>query len=176
MIGLSLDQRILGLPDDIFLGEDYLDDIYDTEVISAAEKDFFTQVEKKEIIDSEYLDVYDILKQDRQNYLRYHARHFMNTVFHFFVLAGKNNINPGLVAERICIGSDFDGVINPIDCCRNVTRYEGFKKYLVKNFPEWESEAAYALPVKISSFIKPEDLIENIFYRNAVQFLEQNFQ
>ena len=34
----------------------------------------------------------------------------MNTIFHFFVIAGKYRINPALVAERICIGSDFDGV------------------------------------------------------------------
>jgi microsomal dipeptidase-like Zn-dependent dipeptidase len=175
IIGLSMDQRILGLPDDIFLGDDYVDDIFDVEVISPGERNFFTGVNEPTPSESDYLDVYDILKIDRQNYLRYHARHFMNTIFHFFVLAGKNNINPALIAERICIGSDFDGMVNPIDSCRNVTRYDDFKKYLLKNFPEWEQEASYALPVKISGFIKPKDLLENIFYRNALKFLEKHF-
>ena len=176
LIGLSMDQRILGLPDDIFLGDDYVDDIFDMEVVSMQEKNFFTGVENSSLTESDYLDVYDILKTDRQNYLRYHARHFMNNVFHFFALAGKNNINPALVAESICIGSDFDGMINPIDCCRNVTKLEDFKKYLLRNFMEWEREAAYALPVRISSFIRPEDLLENIFYRNALQFLEKHLR
>lgn len=176
IIGLSMDQRILGLPDDLMLGDDYTDDFFDTEVISPQEKDFFMQAPRSQPVDSDYLDVYDILLEDRQNYPRYHARHFLNQVFHFFIIADKYRINAAMMAERICIGSDFDGVINPLDGCRNVTQLEAFKKYLLKNFEAWELEAMYALPVRISSFIKPADLMENIFYRNAVNFLKENFK
>lgn len=175
LIGLSLDQRILGLPDDTMMGDDYTDDFFDTEVVSPLEKQFFIDIRAGRPTEEDYLDVYDILREDRQNYPRYHARHFMNTIFHFFVIAGKYRINPALVAERICIGSDFDGMINPMDNCRNASHYQSFKNYLVSHFEEWEREAMYALPVKISGFIKPKDLVENIFYKNGLRFLQEHF-
>jgi hypothetical protein len=71
------------------------------------------------------------------------------------------------MARRICIGSDFDGMINPIDCCPNVSAYSSFKDYLLENFEAWEAEAG----MNISGFITPQELLDNIFYQNAVDFL-----
>lgn len=73
------------------------------------------------------------------------------------------------MAQRICIGSDFDGMINPIDCCKNVTEFNSFKSYLLENFEDWETESS----VTISDFITPQRLLDNIFYQNAVDFLAE---
>jgi microsomal dipeptidase-like Zn-dependent dipeptidase len=40
MIGLSMDQRILGTPDDLMMSPDFLEDFYEEEVISSGEKGF----------------------------------------------------------------------------------------------------------------------------------------
>jgi microsomal dipeptidase-like Zn-dependent dipeptidase len=173
LIGLSFDQRILGFPDEIFFG-DQTDDIFDTEVLSAAEKDFFTSAAPGSVSVSEIFTVDDILRDDLRDFPDYHARHFMNILFHFFVIADKYNINRDLMAKSICIGSDFDGLVNPIDCCLNVTHYDNFKKRLVSNFKAWEDKALFMLKTRISSFIEPAALINQVFFENANNFLQRN--
>ena len=79
------------------------------------------------------------------------------------------------MAEKICIGSDFDGLINPVDSCGNVTMYEKFKNYLVSNFLEWEEDFTEVTGIRVSDFISPKDLMENIFYRNGVAFLKERY-
>ena len=172
IIGLSLDQRILGVPDESMMGPDYFEDIYEEEVISPQEKDYFTNVHTGTPDSHDIHEVSDMTLEVRQDYPIFHARHFLNQVFHMFRIADKYSINKALVAKRICIGSDFDGLINPVDCCQNVTQYDSFKKLLLRNFGAWENEFADVSGYRVSDFISPADLLENIFYRNAVEFLQ----
>lgn len=173
LIGLSMDQRILGTPEEAMMSIDFPDEICEEEVISPGEKDFFRKVPRPDPDENTVLKTDDLTNEDRQDDPRFHARHFMNHVFHLFVIADRYNINKALMAQRICIGSDFDGLINPIKCCRNVTEYESFKAYLLQNFAGWEDEFAGHSGFRLSGFITPADLLENIFYRNAVSFLQQ---
>lgn len=172
LIGLSFDQRILGLPDSFMIHDNYIDELFDMEVVSPHEREFFLDADVGKISQGKHLGFEDILLEDKQDYIRYHARHFINTIFHFFVVAARFHINPALVANSICIGSDFDGLINPVDGCRDVTGFEEFKRYVVSNFKSWEDEAIHALPIRISDFISPHRLMDDIFYHNAVAFLK----
>ncbi len=180
LIGLSMDQRILGTPEDGMLSPDYLDEIYEQEVISPGEKELFrdrslniTPAPDEAVLKSE-----DFRTADRQRSGRFHARHFMNQVFHLFVIARRYGIPDLTMAQRICIGSDFDGMINPVDSCPNVTGMQAFKEMLLQEYLLWEEEFAGhdETDFSISDFISPEDLLENIFYRNGVAFLRQWYQ
>jgi microsomal dipeptidase-like Zn-dependent dipeptidase len=178
LVGLSMDQRILGLPADIMLSPDWVEEIYDEDAISADEKNFFktsNTLPGRADFDS-YLHAEDIRLEDRTNYPIYHARHFMNSIFHLFVIANNTGFNLGAAAMRICIGSDFDGLIDPIDCCQDSTKLQSFKDLLLANYDAWEEEFVRNGGISISNFISPRDLMDNIFYRNAVGFLEENYR
>jgi microsomal dipeptidase-like Zn-dependent dipeptidase len=151
----------------------YDEDIYEEEIISPGEKDYFTNVVRSSPNDSDIIKINDIIAEDKRDWLRFHARHFLNQVFHLFKIADQFNYNKALMAQRICIGSDFDGMINPVDCCPNVTKLESFKKYLTDNFKEWEKDFTEVTGIKVSSFITPKKLMDNIFYQNGVDFLKE---
>lgn len=173
MIGLSLDQRILGTPAEWMMGDDNMGDLYEEEFISPAESGYFLNVVRSTPDNSDIIMREDITQHDKQDWPRFHARHFLNHVFHLFKIADKFNFNKAVMAKLICIGSDFDGMINPVDSCRNVTQFDKFKKYLIENFLEWETDFTEVTGIRISNFISPEELLENIFYKNGVDFLKQ---
>jgi microsomal dipeptidase-like Zn-dependent dipeptidase len=173
LIGLSLDQRILGTPEEWMMSIDNMGDIYEEEVFSPAERDYFMNTVRSTPLDSDIIKVADISNADKQNWPHFHARHFLNQVFHLFRIADRYFFNKAVMAERICIGSDFDGMINPVDCCRNVTEMEKFRKMLVDNFIDWEKDFTEVTGIKVSSFISPQKLMDNIFYNNGVAFLKE---
>lgn len=173
MIGLSMDQRILGTPDELMMSPDFLEDYYEEEIISPGEKEFFKGVPRPAADPLKILNRDDIRLEDRQNAPVYHARHFMNQLFHLFNIADKNGIAPELMAGRICIGSDFDGMINPVDCCRNVTGLQGFKALLLQHFADWEDEFISGGGVSISGILPPATLLNRVFYQNGVDYLRK---
>lgn len=173
LVGLSLDQRILGTPEEWMMSSDNMGDIYEEEVISPGERDYFINVVRSSQNTWDIIKPTDITTGDRQDWLRFHARHFLNQVFHLFKIADQYNYNMALMAQRICIGSDFDGMINPVDCCKNVTQLEKFRNYLTDNFKEWEKDFTEVTGIKVSSFIAPKKLMDNIFYQNGVDFLKE---
>ena len=173
LIGLSMDQRILGIPEEWMMGDDNMGDIYEEEIISPGEKGFFTNVVRSTPDNSDIIMTENITREDKQDWLRFHARHFLNQVFHLFKIADQYNFNKARMAELICIGSDFDGMINPIDSCQNVTQLEKFKNYLIQNFKDWEMDFTEVTGIKVSSFITPKKLMDNIFYQNGVDFLKE---
>jgi len=175
LVGLSMDQRILGVPADMMQGDDWPDEIYDEDSISPHEKAFFlsNEIEDNRIDEDWYL--HEIRTTDKQNTPMFHARHFMNQVFHLFAIASNpaNQINPAVASKLVCIGSDFDGLIDPMDCCKNSTELKSFKSLLLSKFDAWEREA-FGAKKPISAIIAPQDLLDNIFYQNAVDFLRDN--
>lgn len=175
LIGLSLDQRILGVPEERQMSTDNLGDIYEEEVVSPGEKEFFRNVVRSSPDNSDIIKVTDITTNDKQDWPRFHARHFLNNVFHLFKICQDFNYNMGEMVKRICIGSDFDGMINPVDCCPNVTQMEKFKNYLADNFKEWEQDFTEVTGIRVSSFITPKKLLDNIFYQNGVDFLKEQY-
>ena len=57
----------------------------------------------------------------------------MQHVLHFIKIAQQtDDINKALT--QICIGSDFDGIINPVWCCPAVSGFDNFKKEFLKTF------------------------------------------
>jgi hypothetical protein len=179
LIGISLDQRILGFPaDNVAFQWDVFP--YDYEFIADGEAEVFFRgagdpedIVPYEIQDDEVMTGDDAMNQSELT-MEFHLGYFLNQVFHILQVAKKNNIDVKEAAGRICIGSDFDGLINAIDCCENAEQYESFKKNLKrvltrrKNF--WQD-----LSIDRDE-IDADTLLEGIFFRNAHEFLKVNFQ
>ena len=77
------------------------------------------------------------------------------------------------MASKICIGSDFDGMINPVDSCPNVTALSDFKELLLSQFIFWETEFENQAHFRVSDSIAPAQLLDQIFYQNALAFLKE---
>lgn len=179
LIGLSMDQRILGVPDDEMMGTGYLDEIFEQEVISPDEREWFRGTKEDRVpVPDEWVLKTDQIEtaRDRQRLPDFHARHFLNQVFHLFRIARHYGIPDELMAERICIGSDFDGMINPVDSCKNVTGLAAFRELLEENFLQWENSFEETVHYRISDFISPAELLDRIFYLNGFAFLENRYR
>jgi hypothetical protein len=89
--------------------------------------------------------------------------------------------------RNVCIGSDFDGMIDPIDICGGASQYPLFKEKLVKLIPlflfvrqtfevedkllgEYQGEARY-----FDGDFKIEHAMHMLFYGNLKEFTENNF-
>lgn len=179
LIGLSMDQRILGVPDNEMMETGYPDEIYEQEVISPDEREWFRGKKEDRVpVPDEWVLKTDQIEtaRDRQRLPDFHARHFLNQVFHLFRIARHYGIPDNIMAGRICIGSDFDGMINPLDCCSDVTGLAAFRKMLEENFLQWETSFEEAVHYRISDFISPAALLDRIFYRNGLAFLEERYR
>lgn len=73
-----------------------------------------------------------------------------------------------LVWDRICIGSDFDGQINPANKFASSDRLPVFKKHL-KRFLNSDRFQEYRNPSEVN------ELADKISFKNAVEFLRRNF-
>ncbi len=72
----------------------------------------------------------------------------------------------------ICIGSDFDGMINPVDGCISAQDYKKLKVQLIKLFNEWHKTDGK----KYGIIITPDKIVEKIFFTNAYEFAKMNFK
>ncbi|PSR52627.1 hypothetical protein AHMF7605_03350 [Adhaeribacter arboris] len=70
--------------------------------------------------------------------------------------------------DRICIGSDFDGTINPTDKFAASDQFPTFKKFL-KRFLNQDRFNPYRDSAEV------DELAEKICYKNVVEFLRRNF-
>ncbi|MBN2519432.1 MAG: membrane dipeptidase [Bacteroidales bacterium] len=61
-------------------------------------------------------------------------KHLANNILYIIKIGGEN------AWEHVCIGSDFDGMINPIESCRNARKFEKLEKKLLKILPKMIKE------------------------------------
>lgn len=176
LIGISLDQRIVGYPaDSIGNGADIFPS--EIEYISEADAKFFFGPGDPSRIPVFNGDVDDVLtgaEAEDHNTLTHdsHARYWLNQVVHVLRIAKQNNML-ALAVKQICIGSDFDGLINAIDCCETAEGYVEFKGQLGRIMRErrfWEGTGLDEGDIDIDGFL------EGLFFENAFQFLQNNFQ
>ncbi|MEO8413412.1 MAG: hypothetical protein ABI472_07115 [Ginsengibacter sp.] len=175
ILGFSLDKRILGYQqfeqetngrDDFPLETEYISNLEETIFlgtgrveISKAFGDMKDQVmEWDEIAEG---GVVDPAMSD------YHLKHFMAHVVHVIVVARKNNYDVSAALNQICIGSDYDGLINPVWCCETANSLEHFKSEFENKFVSFAKISHVALPndfdVKVFS--------KRLFFENGRDFV-----
>ena len=79
----------------------------------------------------------------------------------------KNNYDEAAALNQLCIGSDYDGLINPIWTCETANGLEHFKSEFEDNFVAFAKEASVALPAgfDVRAFTK------RLFFENGRDFV-----
>ncbi|MEO6316333.1 MAG: membrane dipeptidase [Chitinophagaceae bacterium] len=180
MIGVSVDQRIIGFPGDEPIL--YQQGIFPTDLdyISKKETDVFfgphppetnqPAAEDNDIV----MNADDAARQNAGFTDQLQANYFLNQVLHILYVAkkSKRGIRLNDAAGLICIGSDLDGLVNPIDCCTTTADFADFKNKLLaimqrKSF--WRGTGF--------SFgeLDADALLNGIFFSNAEAFLMKHY-
>lgn len=169
LIGLSFDQRILGFTDENVLRE--VTTPNDVEYISEQEASFFLGPNptglppwndfSKIWASEQFADLEPALNE------MLHPMFFFNQVLHILTVA-KNHPLIGVqkALNKICLGSDFDGLINAIDNCKQVDKLETFKNLMISKMPKLLNDAGLG-----NEGINVQQLADNIFYNNGKNFV-----
>ncbi len=113
--------------------------------------------------------VHKLKKKNKRKRNVKHLLFFVNQIFHIVTVATKAQL-PNDPWKHICIGSDFDGLIQSIDVCADISQLTTFGRSLVRWLPEIARRTNFPLPQRT-----PEDLVEDLLYNNAYEFLKRNF-
>ncbi len=169
LIGLSFDQRILGFADENVLRDVTVPN--DVEYISKHESTFFLGPNPAILPlwqdDDKIWTSEDFENLDPVFDIELHASFFLNHVIHILTIA-KNHPLIGIekAMKQICLGTDYDGLINAIDNCRQVDKLGDFKDITLKKMAGLLKDAGLG-----NEGINVDTLTENIFYTNGRDFV-----
>ncbi|RDC62467.1 amidohydrolase family protein [Adhaeribacter pallidiroseus] len=181
LIGISLDVRILGFQAKIGLGAKE-----QSEYLSVPDfKTFFPHLQVRGL-GTEPLESLETAeswliptKEER------HPLSLCFNLLHIVAVAKANQAEIEAQApnpwEHICIGSDFDGLIDPVKICRDSSKMPDLEKVLLRWLPiadkayRKENGGSTLLPTNAQGKIddaKVRELIRGIMFENGKRFLE----
>lgn len=172
ILGLSMDKRILGYstPDPQGAVDDLL---YEEEYISLQEKQYFLNqnATSSKMSDSYCLSNIEAEQGNStgQEIRYYHLQHFMAHLLHYFSVVINGNYPIDQATNQICIGSDFDGIINPIWCCPTIESTKDFKDQLENEFPDFVK--ANSDKISLPSSFNYNRFFDQLFFENGKDFL-----
>jgi microsomal dipeptidase-like Zn-dependent dipeptidase len=167
IIGLSFDQRILGFADENVLLNVTVP--HDVEYISHMEADFFLGPNPTILPvwpdDTEVWASEDFENLDPSLYVIMHRRFLINNIIHILWVANNHPaIDIKKAAKQICIGTDFDGLINAIDCCKNADGLQQLKEDMKDGLID-------LLTAEGITAINVDQFLDDIFYNNGKNFV-----
>jgi microsomal dipeptidase-like Zn-dependent dipeptidase len=169
IIGLSFDQRILGFADDS--GHTEAVEPQDLEYISHQEATFFFGPTPGSLNvwpnnDSVWtIHDFEEAASNPDLYPDLHRKFLINNILHILWVANKNaRIGLKKAAKQICIGTDFDGLINAIDCCKDAGGLQQLKT-------DMRNELAKGLNDNGFAALNVDTLLDDIFYNNGKNFM-----
>lgn len=71
--------------------------------------------------------------------------------------------------NNVCIGSDFDGLVEAVDCCKNATEFRALVPALIRELKA--GAAATGLDLRLPA----EQIAEQFCYTNAFNFMNKHF-
>lgn len=172
IIGLSFDQRILGFADDSGLTSVTVP--HDVEYISHLEAGFFFGPAPENLYvwpdDTNVWASEDLADLERAAYPGLHRRFLISNIMHILWVANRHSfIGIEKAAKQICIGTDFDGLINAIDCCKDAGGLQQLKEDMREDLKDLlNSNGFHTLNVDV--------LLDNIFYNNGKSFILQRLR
>lgn len=156
LIGLSLDQRILG-------SQRVQGEYFSARELNFILHDYREPPRERGWREGEFTD--EIEETERALNERKHLRHFCNNLLHLIKTGGEK------AWDHVCIGSDFDGLINPINNCRNVTEYPKLERQLRKMLPQMmEEDSTFTYDTSDMG-----GKVRRLMYDNAISFLHRHF-
>ncbi|MCZ2355150.1 MAG: membrane dipeptidase [Bacteroidia bacterium] len=101
---------------------------------------------------------------------------FFNQIVHIYTTLVAFGISPQLALDNICIGSDFDGIIDPID---SIVTVEDYRKTNENNVG-LDDSLLQLFHQRFSLFretqLEPEQIVQKIMRDNFVRFMEKYFK
>ncbi len=172
MIGLNMDKRILGYSEAENRTPTADELAFEEEYISNDEKDVYLTKRYlgKKMTDSYCITTLEVLQGGDVNPQLgfYHLCHFMQHVLHFIKIAGQTaDVNKALT--QICIGSDFDGIINPVWCCASVNDLDSFKNQFIQYFPDFAKQNKDRVTLPAGFDVK--QFADDLFFNNGKNFV-----
>jgi len=167
IIGLSFDQRILGFGDDS--GQTGVIVPHDVEYISHLEAGFFFGPTPENLNvwpdDTNIWASEDLADLDLAEYPDLHRRFLINNIMHILWVASQHSlIGIEKAAKQICIGTDFDGLINAIDCCKTADGLQQLKDDMREDLADLLSNNGF-------NSLDADVLLDDIFYNNGKNFM-----
>lgn len=105
----------------------------------------------------------------------YQFFHFLNHVFHCVVLADRIDGPAGvekILTRILCVGSDFDGLIDAMDLCLNCSQSNSIKMKFIEEFPEILALNHLQLPSGLSI----QTVADRLFYENGRDFVLRSLE
>jgi hypothetical protein len=93
-------------------------------------------------------------------------------VRNLFYIVETSNVKGPEAWEHIALGSDFDGIMNPIDICTNAADIPNFHRFLCEHLPDY---AAYLRKPDLLYKQTPRQLMDQVFYKNGERFIKKYF-
>lgn len=173
MIGLNMDKRILGYSSPTeheFPDMQWPDDLcWEEEYVSLQETDCFPSKKSPAKISDSFCITRDEASEDnktRGQVIENHLYHFMAHIVHLIVVANKFQYDVTTALTQVCIGSDFDGIINPIFECMRMDDRNSFKKDFILLFPDYAKDF-----VKLPDGFDINKFAEQLFFENGKNFV-----
>ncbi len=91
-------------------------------------------------------------------------KHLCNNILHIVKIGGEE------AWKHICIGSDLEGLINSVECCRTAAEYKGLRCCLIKWLPKMAMSSEDIVPIT-----NIRQKVNDIMSGNAKRFLDNYF-
>lgn len=176
LIGMSLDVRILG-------HQDYINfKATPSEFLSIEEFKTHFNIDVKNLPKEPLKIQESFLEKEESVESMNHTKMLCFNIIHIVVTAYRfcdDSINPW---KHICIGSDFDGLIEPALACENVTETASLKLALIKMLKHCADayQEMHGNILKLNVFLAEENnikmAVEDILYNNGKNFIIQWLQ
>jgi microsomal dipeptidase-like Zn-dependent dipeptidase len=97
------------------------------------------------------------------------AEPLLRNIFHIVEKCGVGN---SAAWDHISIGSDFDGVMNPIDVCATAEDIPKLRRMLVKFIPDF---ARFTGREDLMYGLSADEIVDRVFYKNGRDFIVKYF-
>lgn len=167
LIGLSFDQRIIGFANENFLRNATIP--HEAEFIGRSEASFFLGPSPLLLPVYNGDDIWsseDFENLDPAMNEEVHLEFFFNQAFHILDVAKRKGLSAKQASKQICLGTDFDGLINAIDSCKTAADLPAFKQKAISRLPKLFRKAKLDREGIIVT-----EFVEDLFYRNGRNFV-----
>lgn len=156
LIGLSLDQRIMG-------SQEVQGEFFSAKEFNYILSGYKDETHEEPVAAGEFSDEEE---RGRELNERKHLRHLCNNILHAVKVGGER------AWKQMCMGSDFDGLIDPINYCTSAEEYPKLEKGLAEELPQMMKED------KTHRYDESniEGKVRDIMYNNAIDFLKKHFR
>lgn len=146
---------------------------YDSEILRIAKSKgiFGLQLDERRIASKSAIRSSRIYWPNKKRRYKNKSELIWNQVEHIAEILNKNDL---FCWETVAIGSDFDGIVNPIKGLWTSENIETIKPYLIEKAQDYLDNNGRNL--KTQNQISAQEIIDRLLFINADEFLKRNFK